>query len=138
MVCRYFKLNLHIHIHRSTRQYTVCVCVCLCVFTCWLLPLSPAVLPTGKETLHTSLRSRPASSNTCCMVLVLLDKLFRCCCSITYEEHSHVNSVTVLSFSKPQAETKNIYNTIVGQYLVVRALLPECVQTLLQLCVHAA
>lgn len=41
-------------------------------------------------------------------------------------------------FYTPQTATVNILNMIVCLYLVVRALLFECVQTLLQLCVHAA
>lgn len=48
--------------------------------TCWLLPLSPVGKAAGRETLHSSLSRRPASSRTCCMVFVLLHKAFMCSC----------------------------------------------------------
>lgn len=69
-----------------------CTMCAVHVFTCWLLQLSLAVFPMGKDTLHTSLSSRPASSSTWCMVLMLQDKLFRCCCSITYKDVDRLTS----------------------------------------------
>lgn len=46
---------------------TMCVCV-----TCWVCVPSPE----GSETLQSSLRSRAASSRTCCMVFTPPEKLF--------------------------------------------------------------